>query len=315
MKKILICGGLLIDRYLSVDKYPSRGGDGYITDSFDVVGGCSVNMAKTVKNLGANPYIVSYAGNDPWGDKIIAFMESEKLPVDCVRRTDGSTGYCFVFLEPDGERTFLTYKGCETKYSDSLTAGAANVEFCACAITGYYLLDETSVGLFKRIKELKAGGCPIVFDPSPLIEKIPKNYIEDILSICDAAVPNESEAKTLAALLGYKTPEEWAYNLSKRGVVVIVTRGGAGGALYKDGEKTTYVAVNANVADTTGAGDSFTGAIAYALGNGVEPEKAVTLAASAAAVTASVKGPHGYFDLSCLTPEAQAVWKESRNGR
>ena len=284
MAEILICGGLLIDRYLQIDKYPWRGGDGYILDSFDVVGGCAVNIAKTVKNLGAKPYIVSFVGNDSHGDKIMGFMQEEQFDLDCVRRTDGNTGYCFVFLEPDGERTFLTYKGCETEYTDELIPKGAADSCTVAAVTGYYLLDSSSRILVGRLKKLKKRGVKIVFDPSPLVDKIEKSCLEDILSISDVITPNETEAEYLAGF-------------EKGDAAVIITRGADGGTLYEKVKTIHYKAAVVDVVDTTGAGDSFTGAIAWALAKGIPLEKGVLVAASAAGYVASIKGPHGDFDI------------------
>lgn len=307
---ILICGGLLIDRYALIDRYPARGGDGYILESFDVVGGCSVNMAKTIMNLGATPYIISFAGDDAWGKEVADFMEKERLPADCVARKSGNTGYCLVFLEPDGERTFLTRVGCEAEYSDSLITDAAESACGVAAVTGYYLLDASSAGLIGRLKRFKQRGGRIVFDPSPLVGKIRPDCLKGILSISDVITPNTAEAEFIAAFEGDAAREQWAFHRNERGAAVIITDGGAGGALYINGVKIPYSAVKTDVVDTTGAGDSFTGAIAYSLSNGIPLEKAISLAAGAAAVAASIKGPHGDFNISRLPADAREIWKE-----
>lgn len=307
MEKILICGGLIIDKYVLVDEYPERGGDGYITGGFDVVGGCAVNIASTVKNLGAMPYVVSAIGNDFAGDEIMNFMKKEQLSVDCVKRAEGSTGYCLVFLEPDGERTFLTYKGCEAGYSDSLISNETTDSCRVVAVTGYYLLDGSSQKLIERLKILKDKGCSVIFDPSPLVDKIDESYLKEILLISDVVTPNESEVKTLA---GAETPEQWALSCCEKGLSVIIKKGADGGVLYQKGEKIPYDAIGVRTVDTTGAGDSFTGAIAYALANGIPLEKGILLAASTAAVTATIKGPNGNFEINDLTSEAQDIWKE-----
>lgn len=53
--EILIFGGLLLDRYFSIEKWPMRGQDGYFTGETSFVGGCAVNMAATIRTWGATP--------------------------------------------------------------------------------------------------------------------------------------------------------------------------------------------------------------------------------------------------------------------
>ena len=295
MGSILIFGGLIIDRYLLVDRYPERGGDGTITDSFDTVGGCAVNIAVTVKNLGAVPYVVSAIGNDLWGDEIMQFMQERQLPVNCVKRAEGHTGYCLVFLEPDGERTFLTYKGCEAEYADALISGAVFDDCLIAVVTGYCLLDASSQKWIEKFKALKSKGSLIIFDPSPMVDKIDKSYVSEMMSICDVLTPNESEAKILA---GKKTPEQWARSCNDNDISVIIKKGADGGVLYQKGAQIPYDAIDVHAIDTTGAGDSFTGAVAYALANKIPLEKGVLLAAEAAAITTTIKGPNGTFKMN-----------------
>jgi len=277
---------------MAVDKYPGRGGDGYILDSFDVVGGCAVNIAMTVKKLGGEPYIVSSVGNDRWGSRIMDYMRDKGLSLNCVNRIQGNTGYCFVFLEPDGERTFLTRKGCETEYSDELIPDETANSCSVAAVTGYYLLDASSGGLLARLNKLKDKGCKIVFDPSPLVDKIDAEYLREILALSDIIVPNGSEAAFITGFAGKETPEQWAFSCNERSSSVIIKQGSAGGILFENGRQARYEAANADVIDTTGAGDSFTGAIAYALGTGLSLEEGVAMAALEAGRVVSIEGPH-----------------------
>ena len=300
MSNILIYGGLLIDRYLIVDRYPAPGGDGFILDSADMVGGCAVNIAKAVKNLGGVPFIVSAVGNDHWGGTIMSYMQKERLPADCIRRTEGNTGYCFVFLEPNGERTFLTSKGCETEYTDTLVPKDTEDACRVAAVTGYYLLGDTSGMVTDRLRGFKRGGGKIVFDPCPLADKIKASYLDDMIGLSDVIAPNGQEARFLAGSQGYETPKQWALSCNQRGKSVIIKEGADGGTLYENGESTPYAAACAKTVDTTGAGDAFTGVIAYAVSEGIPLGEAVALAARAAGIIVSVKGPHGAFDMEAL---------------
>jgi hypothetical protein len=181
MSDILIFGGLLLDRYFLVDKLPEPSKDGFILDSFHMAGGCAINMAKTVQNLGGKGYVTSYIGKDAWGQEICKYMEEQKLPLHCVKETEEETGYCLVFLESDGERTFLTAKGIEGYFSVKLVPEEVEKNCNVAAITGYYLLDETSEELVYYLRKLKEMGYKIILDPSPLVENIDGKILEAVV--------------------------------------------------------------------------------------------------------------------------------------
>ena len=63
-KEILLFGGLLLDHYFSVDRWPQRGQDGYVVGQARFGGGCAANMAVTIHNLGGHPHVVSCVGSD-----------------------------------------------------------------------------------------------------------------------------------------------------------------------------------------------------------------------------------------------------------
>ena len=51
------------------------------------------------------------------------------------------------------------------------------------------------------------------------------------------------------------------------------------------------------VADTTGAGDSFAGALLFGLLKDMDIREAVSLAVRCAAKTVEIEGPHGFWTL------------------
>ena len=58
-----------------------------------------------------------------------------------------------------------------------------------------------------------------------------------------------------------------------------------------------YQAEKCEAADTTGAGDSFSGALLYSMAYGLSAGEAVRLAAKCAAKTVGIHGPHGFWKL------------------
>ena len=66
--------------------------------------------------------------------------------------------------------------------------------------------------------------------------------------------------------------------------VVAVTRGREGLSWYQDGRLKNLAAYPVDVIDTTGAGDVFHGAYAFAIGGGLAVRDAMSFAAAAAAL-------------------------------
>jgi ribokinase len=126
--------------------------------------------------------------------------------------------------------------------------------------------------------------------PAPAREVSP-----DVLDVLFAArpilTPNEGEAQALARV---GTVEEAARALTARtGAPVVATLGEGGAILAIDGALERLPAHPVRVADTTGAGDTFTGALAAELARGVELREAVRYALAAASLSVTVAGARG----------------------
>ncbi|MFR1234094.1 MAG: carbohydrate kinase family protein [Evtepia gabavorous] len=139
-KEILLFGGLLLDHYFSVDRWPQRGQDGYVVGQARFVGGCAANMAVTIHNLGGHPHVVSCVGSDRSGETIQRYWREHGLSQRFILETEGETGSCLVFSEPNGERTFLTRKGVELSFPADLAEAVLLCEPAWAGVTGYYLL-------------------------------------------------------------------------------------------------------------------------------------------------------------------------------
>lgn len=314
MSEILVFGGLMIDRYYCVDRFPEREHDCVIRSSSDFVGGCATNMAYTIKNLGGTPYVVSHVGEDEMGRACLDYLRDRGMPLDCVRpvadgrnnRDSGGickTGYCLVFIEPGGERTFLTEVGCESLFDEQLVPAELAENCRAAAVTGYYLLGDGGRHVVSTLEKLKARGCGILFDPGPMVDRIEPDVLEGVASLADVITPNWDEALFLAGKgiikklkdRKEKGPEEWARAAADSGRRVVLTRGASGGIAFEGKRHIAYDSVPVKVVDSTGAGDSFSGALAFAMARGWSMEKALAVAACCASLVAGIKGPHGKF--------------------
>lgn len=295
MKNILVFGGLLLDRYIFIDSWPERGQDGYIRDEVNYVGGCAINMTVTTQNLilrekedSIKVHVVSAIGEDRIAKEITEYMNSHQLSSRYLFKQKGASGSCIVFSEENGERTFLTKKGVEITFTPEICDKIIEDGATVVGITGYYLLSPDAKEIIRCLKGLKARGSRILFDPSPLVGDIKSDVLKEMWALTDLATPNDTEIQILknCGILS-------DYNLGDK--VIIQKAGSHGGTVYSPEETFRYEAVSCQAVDTTGAGDSFSGALLYGLTKELSLKECIHLAINSAAQTVMIQGPHGFW--------------------
>ena len=88
-KKVLLLGGLLMDRYLLADRYPGRGEDALVREERRQAGGCPLNAARVLASLGAEPVLYSALGEDEM-DLVLEdpSLEEKQKAFDLLRMAD-----------------------------------------------------------------------------------------------------------------------------------------------------------------------------------------------------------------------------------
>lgn len=119
--------------------------------------------------------------------------------------------------------------------------------------------------------------CRFVLNPAPA-----RSPPAGVLTRCDVLTPNEHEMRELGGVNA----------LHGLGVsAVVITRGAQGAELHVAGQAPVHVdPFPSHVIDTTGAGDAFNGALAWALAEGRPLHEAVRLAAAAGALATRALG-------------------------
>ncbi len=283
-------GGLLMDYYYNVDAWPKRSQDGFITKETAMVGGCAINMAVTIKNLGGNAHVISGIGTDATGRELLDYMEKHDLSQEHLENVEGLSGKCLVFLEPDGERTFLTGKGAEGIFTREMDKKIRENVLPVVGVTGYYLLDADAERILDCLEYLHRKGAKILFDPSPLVSSIDEGLLKRMIAVSTIMTPNTTELETIQK---YVSVEEYC-----KGSNIMVMKEGSRGGTVRTAEKTfSYEAEQCQTVDTTGAGDSFAGALLYGMMTDMPIREAVLLATRCAGKTVMIEGPHGFWKL------------------
>ena len=294
-KQVLLLGGLLMDKYLVVGRYPERGEDTLITRQFQKVGGCPYNVARTLQNLGLDPVLYSAISSDEMGRELARTVEREGLNPSALYPLEGEpTGYCMIVLDGEGERTFFTFRGCEGHFDPARLPRPVVEEAAAVFVTGIYLLypgwSEKAVDF---LEELAAAGVPVLFDPGPLLGEMDPALLRRMVELASILTPNRQERRELERLLGIPSLPEWGF--ARRLACLAETWGEGGARLYAPEGAKTLPALPAQVVDTTGAGDSFAGGLLAGLLMGQTPLQAAWTASACGALTTEAVGAHPSF--------------------
>jgi len=304
MKSVLLLGGIIVDHYYVIDKYPQQGQDTTIQRSFAKIGGCALNVGVTLGNLGVSPYVVSLLGRDAAGEQIEKYLAGRQLPTDLLRFVEsGTTGYCLNMVDADDERTFFTYQGCQGDFPPDLSASELAASVDCVYVTGYFLgKEETCRRTLEFLAQWRGLGHrkPVIFDPGPLVNKVARADLLRMLQLSDWLLPNFHELTIIAGMFDVREdPVVW---LRDHGCGKVVVKQGASGATAYTAD--TVVKANGfavQVKDTTGAGDSFIGGFIYGLLQGEPLEETLEWATACGAYTTTIEGPHASFTKQRIT--------------
>jgi sugar/nucleoside kinase (ribokinase family) len=280
MREVLLLGGVIFDKILTIASYPPPGSDTLITSEKIIPSGCALNTAVTLRSYGIRPHIVGTIGEADKKD-ITGYMQRLGLPTDGITTTDaGETGYCLTMVDPDAERTFFTKKGVESLFSVEAIPG--NTAFGMIYLTGYYLLEPQQAEMVSAY--LNTVDAPIIFDPGVLVSEIDQKLLQEILNRCYAITPNETEYELLHS-----------FDLSRIQLIVVKRGKGAITTTFRDQRYTCYP-YDVNTIDTTGAGDCFVGTLIAQLLEDRPLLTALQTASAAASYMTTIHGPHARFD-------------------
>jgi fructokinase len=160
---------------------------------------------------------------------------------------------------------------------------------------GTSLSSKGSIAAVKlAVDRVKERGGKVSFDPNIRPEVISSDLIREaiefVLHRCDLLLPSEADLKYFCGdLLEADAVHQL---LSKEPVEKIVVKNAAKGSAYYDRERSIRVpSFKVTEVDPTGAGDCFGGTLVSCLLQGVDTERALTLANAAGALAVTKRGP------------------------
>lgn len=280
---MLICiGGTAVDIHAEVERPLRRGtsNPGKISMS---PGGVGRNIAENAARLGIPTTLVTWIGDDPLSAWVLDRTRGAGVRV--IAPTDrGGTGSRYLSVLEEGEPVVAVsdFGPFERAAAVEVTAGLDEA-LRSTADRARPLLVAVDCNLPREALAACIDWCEQK-DALLLVEPVSVAKLERLRGLSGSVTcitPNIDEARALLEMSG-DAPDIKTW---------IVTRGGAGAALWRNGEDHAmlYRTRARRVVNANGAGDAFVAGLLAALHDGLDPGVAIRWAAAAGAITVAAK--------------------------
>lgn len=270
--KIAVIGSYAVGATIRCKRFPTAGQTvpGY---GFEMMhGGKGSNQAVAAHRMGADVLYATCIGDDSFGQMCLDLYHKEGIKTDFIRKsTKGTaTGAGLIYVNEDGENEIVIGLGANNEFTpEDIDRIFPEIEQCKVLLMQLEMPVETVLHAAKRCKK---AGISFVLNPAPFRE-LP----EEIFQYCDYITPNQTEARQMLgiSLSENISDEEVGQRLRKRGIRnVVMTLGERGTLLVTENGTTVVPGLSVSAVDTTGAGDTFSGAFCVALAEGKRLEEA-----------------------------------------
>ncbi|MFF4797545.1 ribokinase [Streptomyces sp. NPDC001351] len=293
MTHIVVLGSTNMDLVTYVEKAPQRGETVTGREFRTVPGGKGANQAIAAARAGATVSMIGAVGNDAFGARLRSTLEHSGVDTDLLRTVEGPSGTAHIVVDDTGGNSIVVIPGANGTV-DHLVPGDDALIASADALL--LQLEIPLPAVLAGARAARAHGIRTILTPAPA-QPLPP----ELLAATDLLVPNEHEATTLT---GRPDPTDAARALLDQVPEVVVTLGSAGSLYAARGtEPLTVPAPQVTAVDSTGAGDTFVGALAVGLTEGRPMRSALAWAGAAAAL--SVQRPGASASMPCR-PEIEA---------
>lgn len=244
------------------------------------IAGAEFNVAVGMTRLGHDVSYLTKLGSDPFGRRIVKFMNANGITTDQILWSDERrTGFMLKGKTSEGDPDIFYFRAgsAASTLSPSDIEGIDLSRFSMIHMTGITpALSETTRDLCVRLAEkAHENGVFLSFDPNLRPQLWPNrevmvNCINQLASQCDLFMPGVKEGEVLASRDDPADIADFYRALGARNVVVKV---GSEGAYYasEDGERGMVPGFRVSrVVDTVGAGDGFAAGVLSARAEGLD---------------------------------------------
>ncbi|WP_438445379.1 ribokinase [Gorillibacterium sp. sgz5001074] len=287
---IVVVGSLNMDIVVTMDRMPHKGETVHGRAVHYVPGGKGANQAAAAARLGAAVTMIGAVGDDAFGGRLTSGLQAFGVDTSYVRVMDGmETGTAHI-LHTAEDNCIVVVPGANGRLSPE------DIRRCSGIISrADVLITQLEVPLEtvrEALRLAREAGVRTILNPAPAV-RLP----EELLKLVDVLTPNETEFAFLSGRPVAESEEALREDLAawqdRYGGRVVVTRGPAGSSYLEEGELRTASSLQVEVADTTGAGDAFNGALGFCLASGKSFGEAAVFACRAGSLSVTKFGAQG----------------------
>jgi len=234
------------------------------------LGGAPANFAYHAQALGARGVVASAVGDDELGREILARLDALGLDRSAVQVDHRHpTGTVSVQVDADGHPQYVIHEDVAWDFIEAtgeLTALAGRAD--AVCFGSLAQRAPASRAAIRRFLKLTPRECLRIFDINLRQSYYDRQVIAESLDVADVLKLNVDELTAITDLFDLPGGEDQAARamLHRFGLTLVaVTRGSAGSVLITKDQVSSCPPQQVKVADTVGAGDAFTAALALGM--------------------------------------------------
>lgn len=284
---VLVVGSANMDLVVTSERFPNPGETVFGNNFAMFPGGKGANQAVSCAKLGGTTYFLGKMGSDDFYSLLKKSLSDNGVNISDVMIEEGAqTGVALISVDGSGENEIIVISGTNMRFtSNDLLQKQGYFSKVKVVLSQLEIPIET-VTLAAHLA--KQNDAIFILNPAPAMQ-----LSDEIYSLVDYLTPNESELEILTKIKiqDEDSTEKAARLLLDKGVKnVLVTLGEKGSLLVNQNSTVHFDTFKVKVVDTTAAGDSFNGALAYSLSAGKSIEDAIHFSSYAAAISVTKMG-------------------------
>ncbi len=287
--RILVLGDINMDALMQTPCLPPPGG-GVVAQGMSLrAGGSAANTAVVLAKRGAAVDRLGCVGPDAHADAALAALAGADVSLKHVRRSAAPTGFIFIAVTPDGERTMFSFRGANVLLTAQDIPAEVWQGTALLHLSGFaFLGDPQRAAAWRALELAEAAHVPVCLDTALEPALLQPQELRRLLPHLEICITGMEEAR---ALLGVATPQAAVAALLQAGVnLAAVKLGAAGCLLAKEGEQQLCPGLPVQAVDSTGAGDAFSAGLLLAHSRRLSLGAAGLLANAMGALAATVPG-------------------------